>query len=204
MMYAKLFPSLADRKWIEVNLDQLAQADFPETDGPNVLLDPDTCARWIEAIHDRLGADFSFGGMGENRAHLWRGSYLTEFFHLGVDFNVPAGTPVHAVEAGSIWNIEDDYDQDGGWGGKVTISDSGKASLIYAHLDQNSIVHRIGTRIEAGDVIGIVGTTATNGGWFPHLHIQAFQGFPPQDGYGTERDAKNEWRYPNPILEFVV
>ena len=73
-----IFPALAGRRWVGANLDAIARIDFPATDHGNPLNDPWFCDHWVGEVATRLGADHSWGGWLEDRAHLWRGHYLPE------------------------------------------------------------------------------------------------------------------------------
>ena len=67
------------------------------------------------------------------------------------------------------------------WGNYVIIRlDQGGWALL-AHLQQNSIMHAIGTRVEAGDYLGNVGNSGRSP--IPHLHLQAQSS--PEPGSAT-------------------
>jgi murein DD-endopeptidase MepM/ murein hydrolase activator NlpD len=97
--------------------------------------------------------------------------------HLGHDMMAAVGTPVIAVESGTVeclgWN------QYGGW--RIGIrSDDQQRYWYYAHLRQNRPYAenlKEGDRVEAGDVIGYVGRTGysttenVNNITEYHLHI---------------------------------
>lgn len=79
--------------------------------------------------------------------------------HLGHDMMAAIGTPVIAVESGTVeimgWN------QYGGWRVGIRSFDK-KRYYYYAHLRQNKPFHtdlKEGTTVKAGDVIGYVGRT---------------------------------------------
>ena len=79
--------------------------------------------------------------------------------HLGHDMMAAVGTPVIAVESGTVeimgWN------QYGGWRVGIRSFDK-KRYYYYAHLRQNRPFHtdlKEGATIKAGDVIGYVGRT---------------------------------------------
>lgn len=182
MLYQRLFPQLANRSWGTVDLDARARIDYPgesrrRTDNP--LNDPYVCGQWVEQLHKQLAIEFSFGGYMENRSHLWRGHYqeaTRDFVHLGVDYNVPAGTAVAAVRPWIVYDSRVDYEQDGGWGGRVICKHpEAEFYVIYAHLEHGSIVPKE-TQLKEGQQVGIVGNSDVNGGWFPHLHVQCIAG----------------------------
>lgn len=97
-------------------------------------------------------------GNGNCNFWEWRGSYN----HRGEDLVAPAGTPIHAVGAGTVWT-----GWDGGAGNYTMITHSNGAVSVYMH--QSSFAIRSGW-VEAGQVIGYVGSTGNSTG--PHLHFE--------------------------------
>jgi len=77
--------------------------------------------------------------------------------------------PVRAAVAGTIetagWN--------GGYGNYVRIA-HGPIGTAYAHLQSYAPGLAPGTAVEAGDIIGYVGTTGRSTG--PHLHFEVLVG----------------------------
>lgn len=220
-----LFPTLAGRKFAEVDLDREAEPwieKYQREHGASPcspLLDPALCAQFIGELHREKGVDWSYGGYLENRSRLWRGSYLEKsgaFIHLGVDFNVPQGTPFSTEYDASVVLVDDDGDMDGGWGQRMFLKpflpvgkeDVVSVVLIFAHL-QNVRV-RPGCAVQAGTVLGEVGGPPQNGNWAPHLHIQALrydafariltEDFDNLDGYGQpDKLAELAVLFPNPL-----
>ncbi|MEP4196421.1 MAG: M23 family metallopeptidase [Aliishimia sp.] len=86
--------------------------------------------------------------------------------HAGVDWAAPTGTPVHAAAAGKVSHAGDGK----GYGNLVIISHPGGLETRYAHLNAFSAKGRTGTVVQAGDIIGYVGTTGRSTG--PHLHFE--------------------------------
>lgn len=88
-----------------------------------------------------------------------------------VDIAVPVGTPVYAVESGTISKVVH-HPQDGGRfaGDQVTLT--GRDSFFYTHL--SSFVVKAGQKIKRGALIGYSG--AANG--VAHLHIGQMLGNP--------------------------
>jgi peptidoglycan hydrolase-like protein with peptidoglycan-binding domain len=85
-------------------------------------------------------------------------------FHAGVDFLATAGTIVSAAREGRVvWAAPLD-----GFGNCVVISHGRGVRTLYAHLSQ--IDAGLLDRVEAGDRIGIVGSTGHATG--PHLHFE--------------------------------
>ncbi len=86
--------------------------------------------------------------------------------HKGVDFAVPAGTPImasgDAVVASAGW--------DGSYGNLVVLRHQAGYSTAYAHMSRIAKGMKPGTRVHQGQVIGYVGATGRATG--PHLHYE--------------------------------
>jgi murein DD-endopeptidase MepM/ murein hydrolase activator NlpD len=84
--------------------------------------------------------------------------------HPGVDMAGPQGTPIRACRAGTVviasWQ--------GGYGNAVVIDHGGNMATLYGH--QSQIAVQEGQHVDAGQVIGYVGTTGYSTG--PHLHFE--------------------------------
>ncbi|TWV56382.1 M23 family metallopeptidase [Streptomyces misionensis] len=104
------------------------------------------------------------------------GSHWSKGYHTGVDFLVPTGTAVHAVEAGQVVAA--------GWGGsygyQVVIRHADGRYTQYGHL--SAIAVRVGRHVIAGARIGRSGATGNVTG--PHLHFEVRTG----PGFGTDVD----------------
>ncbi|MDX2012532.1 MAG: M23 family metallopeptidase [Myxococcaceae bacterium] len=95
--------------------------------------------------------------------------------HPGLDLRAPDGTPLVAVKAGVVVealdsNGEKGKGDNGGTGGTVVIELEGGARVQYMHMKKGAIVVEKGTRVEAGQVIGL----SNNSGFSkdPHLHFE--------------------------------
>ncbi len=96
--------------------------------------------------------------------------------HLGVDFWLKAGTPVHAVLPGTVFSVHDNS-QAKDYGPTLILShDMGKGNsffTLYGHLSRSSLtLLKPGQEIKKGDLIGYLGHEEENGNWVPHLHFQ--------------------------------
>ncbi|EAR01848.1 aminotransferase class III-fold pyridoxal phosphate-dependent enzyme [Maribacter sp. HTCC2170] len=95
--------------------------------------------------------------------------------HLGIDFWLPANTPVHTMFDGEvIIAVNDEGDKE--YGGLVVLKhafDSRPFYTLYGHLSVASATnHKIGERLNSGEQIGVLGDFPENGNWAPHLHFQ--------------------------------
>ena len=87
-----------------------------------------------------------------------------ERMHEGVDMSAPAGTPIYAAKSGKVTTAS--Y-QKGGAGNYVAINHGDGFSSIYMHMTRY-IVSK-GQYVNAGQVIGYVGSTGISTG--NHLHF---------------------------------
>ena len=99
--------------------------------------------------------------------------------HTGVDIGAPTGTPVHAMQRGRVVLDEDLF-----FSGRTVIVDHGLGLFsFYGHLSESKV--RPGRRVEAGEVIGLVG--ATGRVTAPHLHWAVRLGDARVDGLALVR-----------------
>ncbi|MER7890425.1 M23 family metallopeptidase [Micromonospora sp. NPDC094482] len=89
--------------------------------------------------------------------------------HAGIDFAMPAGTPIHAAAAGTVVKAGDAGD---GYGNSVFIDHGNGYLTHYAH--QSRLVVSVGDKVGVGEVIGYEGSTGDSTG--PHLHFEVHQG----------------------------
>ena len=92
--------------------------------------------------------------------------------HTGLDFASPCGSPVRAVSDGVVTS----QSWAGAYGNQATV-DHGDSESRYAHLSQ----YGAAGPVDAGDVIGYVGTTGNSTGC--HLHLEVVQGGQHIDPY---------------------
>lgn len=92
--------------------------------------------------------------------------------HEAIDILAPAGTPVVAVEDGTIAKL---FVSKAG-GNTIYQFDPGREySYYYAHLDRYAEGLREGAEIRRGQVIGYVGTSGNAPKGTPHLHFAVFR-----------------------------
>lgn len=115
----------------------------------------------------------------------WGGAYSHDDAQNrhAVDFAAEIGTPVLAARAGTVMEVEADFAQAGlhaetfaGRANFVRIVHVDGTMALYAHLDANGVLVRVGQRVRKGEVIGRSGNTGFTAG--PHLHftVQANRG----------------------------
>jgi len=97
--------------------------------------------------------------------------------HSGIDIGAGYGAPIRAAMSGTV--ILAGYN--GGYGNCVVIDHGGGLSTLYGHM--SSVEASEGGRVDAGDLIGEVGSTGNSTG--PHLHFETRVG----------GEAENPMRY---------
>jgi murein DD-endopeptidase MepM/ murein hydrolase activator NlpD len=101
------------------------------------------------AISDVFGSERIFNGK-------------TSSPHLGLDFRVPSGTPVEAMNDGTVLLARPLYFE-----GNFVVLDHGQGLLtLYLHLSEFKV--KEGDQVKRGQVIGLSGGTGRATG--PHLH----------------------------------
>jgi murein DD-endopeptidase MepM/ murein hydrolase activator NlpD len=85
-------------------------------------------------------------------------------FHPGVDLDATSGTPIHAAGAGIVVVAGDC----GGYGNCVVIDHGSSLATLYGH--QSGVLVQVGEHVDAGQTIGLVGSTGMSTG--PHLHFE--------------------------------
>lgn len=111
-----------------------------------------------------------------------RGGYPQALFggartlHVGIDLGAPAGTPVIAPVAGVIEHAGINR-ADGDYGGVLVtrhVREGVACWLLWGHLaHEDARRWRPGDTFGAGASLARLGTPEENGGWPPHLHLQA-------------------------------
>ena len=95
------------------------------------------------------------------RVHPISGEYK---MHQGVDMSAPQGTPIYAAKSGKVTTTAF---QAGGAGYYVSINHGDGFSSVYMHMTHYIV--KPGNYVNAGQVIGYVGSTGGSTG--PHLHF---------------------------------
>lgn len=102
--------------------------------------------------------------------------------YYAIDFNMPTGTPIHAIREGVVFYVKEDSNLGGAsaeflpLANVVQILHADGTWAEYAHLKQNGASVNVGDTVERGDVIGLSGNTGYTTG--PHLHLAVVRNHP--------------------------
>ncbi|WP_020525239.1 M23 family metallopeptidase [Catelliglobosispora koreensis] len=112
--------------------------------------------------------------------------------HYGVDLGGTRGTPIHAASSGIVLIAEcnggSNCDEDGsmstpGYGWKVDILHPDRTVTRYGHMWRQPFV-RTGQTVQAGQVIGLMGTSGNSSG--VHLHFETHTGAPANNANAVD------------------
>ncbi|MGY6499136.1 MAG: peptidoglycan DD-metalloendopeptidase family protein [Microcella sp.] len=115
-------------------------------------------------------------GFGSRAAPCWGCSS----YHQGLDFVPGYGTPIQAIAGGTVTLAQ----QGGGFGNHVHIDhviNGQRVTSVYAHMVWDSSPLSVGDTIEAGDFVGLVGSSGISTA--PHLHFELHLDGVPVDPY---------------------
>ncbi len=127
---------------------------------------------------DRIRYGFPFE-RGTSRALLQ--GYNGEFSHkdtYALDFEMPVGTLVCAARSGVVVAIKEDGTRGGldksleSEANHVTVYHTDGTFAEYVHLKYQGVLVQIGTRLSAGDPLGLSGNTGYSSR--PHLHFAVY------------------------------
>ena len=176
---AKLI-SIADRFDLvvagEPGSEQLLYAGLDRMGALDVQLmrwasDGKAAAGWVDATGTAAQAEAMrmpvSGGVSSSFGMRTHPVYHRQRFHRGVDLRAGAGTPIHAPAAGRVlyagWS--------GGYGRQVRLSHGEGLATTFSHMSR--IAAAPGSMVQAGEVIGYVGSTGLSTG--PHLHYEVYK-----------------------------
>lgn len=146
--------------------DRAATVSFAPIPGGVYYLNP--AGEQPEVVaRDKRGAHMVWPAMGNISTHFHEaGPYWVGGYHQGLDiasqwgWNVFAAWDGVVIEAATGWNR--------GYGTTIVIDHRNGIQTRYAHLGHSFV--ELGDRVEAGDLIGLVGSTGASNG--PHLHFE--------------------------------
>lgn len=155
------YPSIAvtvAKKFTEPDPQQLKEIDQDKVIKDDAFKHFDPDRRWTGNFHppvtapvsDLFGTGRTFNGKVQSR-------------HQGLDYAVPSGTPVKAVNRGTVLLARPLYFE-----GNCVVLDHGQGLLtLYMHLSEIKV--KEGEEISRGQELGLSGGTGRATG--PHLHI---------------------------------
>lgn len=124
------------------------------------------------------GQEYSVGRYNEVRQNMYTSELFTKDkrnIHMGVDIAAPVGEKVFSFYEGELFLFHNN-DQEGDYGPTLIVKYSFEQATLYAlygHLSLESLQNKVvGQKIKQGEVLGTIGDSFVNGGWFPHLHFQ--------------------------------
>lgn len=121
------------------------------------------------------------------------------YFHNGVDFGAPLGSPIIAMADGIVAQSAPN-NNNFGYGTAVTLHhmiNGSKYSTTYGHVLPNSLPFKVGDTVKAGDRIASVGNEGNSAG--AHLHFVLTKGT-YSNASELNKDAANNIN-PIPFLE---
>jgi murein DD-endopeptidase MepM/ murein hydrolase activator NlpD len=147
-----------EKKFTEPNPEQLQQAeeskkikqDYLSRVTPDREWDGNFAAPAEAAISDVYGSQRIFNGKAQRE-------------HQGLDFRIPTGTPVAAMNSGTVLLARFLYFE-----GNCVVIDHGQGLLtLYFHLSEFKV--KEGDLVKRGQIVGLSGGTGRATG--PHLHV---------------------------------
>jgi murein DD-endopeptidase MepM/ murein hydrolase activator NlpD len=141
------------------------------------LSDVNAYQAWIDK---QCQGKIGHGGYFEKRdvyaqSGVFRGNEKARNIHLGIDLWTAAETPIYAPLDGTVHSFSNLLDT-GNYGGVIILEhqiNQQTCYTLYGHINFESINHAVGDNIKAGTQLASLGAHEKNGGWPPHLHLQA-------------------------------
>ena len=124
-------------------------------------------------------AEWTIGRYNEVRKNMYTSNLFSGVrnIHIGIDMGAPINTPVMSFAKGTVHSFG--YNEAALDYGNVAILEYNFGDLdlwaLYGHLSATTIANgrlTIGQTIEAGKIVGWIGSKEENGGWPPHVHFQ--------------------------------
>ena len=158
---AAKYPSIAvsvAKQYTEPSAEQLERIRQDKTVKQDVFGHTSTEQEWSGKFRPPVDAPVS-DVFGTRRTFNGK----VQSMHQGLDYAVPKGTPVSAVNAGTVLLASPLYFE-----GNCVVLDHGQGLLtLYLHLSEIKV--KPGERVERGQEIGLSGGTGRATG--PHLHL---------------------------------
>lgn len=114
---------------------------------------------------------------------------------LAYDFETPVGTQVIAARSGLVVKVRSDLPDDGkqlesGQHNHIMIKHDDGTVAFYAHLQQDSILVKVGDHVSQGQPIAQSGNSGNTRG-IPHLHFGVYQDWPAREGSDVPVNFRN-------------
>ena len=135
--------------------------EFDKVDAFKTILSPD---KFWNGVFRRPSQGRVSSEYGVRR--YYNGVFADNYYHRGIDYAAPTGSPVIAPAAGRVALVGRVVDGFELHGNTIGVDHGQGVESIFIHL--NSINVHEGDFVEAGQVIGTVGSTGASTG--PHLH----------------------------------
>ena len=156
-VYPKIAVTVA-KQYTEPSPEQLSEISADKTIKEKIFSEVNAHRLWAGPFVAPVSAPVS-GVFGTERVF----NQQVQSRHQGLDFAVPAGTPVHAINSGTVLLARPMYFE-GNW----IVIDHGQGLLsLYLHLSEFKV--KEGEQIRSGQLIGLSGGTGRATG--PHLHL---------------------------------
>lgn len=136
-------------------------------------IDADSLAALIEGLRERDLELPVVGIVGDDLRDDYDDSRSGGRIHEALDILAPRGSPVVAVEDGTIASL--DPSQGGGGIVVYQYDPAGEFVYYYAHLEGYTDGLEEGQPVERGDVLGYVGTSGNAPPDVPHLHFAIYK-----------------------------
>lgn len=145
-------------EYVEPPKETLVRIEKEQVVKKDVFAESAADALWLGSFQQPATASVS-GVFGS--ARVFNGEKRSQ--HAGLDFRVPAGTPIHAANAGRIILARNLYFE-----GNCVVIDHGQGLMtLYLHLSEFKV--KEGDQVEKGQLIGLSGGTGR--ATAPHLHF---------------------------------
>ena len=114
----------------------------------------------------------------QGKKYLLIQGYKSKLSHknrMALDFKMKKGSPVTAAREGLVVRVEQGYTRGGyskkylGKANVVVIRHLDNSQAMYAHLQHNSVLVKVGDSVKAGQMIAKSGSTGYSA--MPHLHF---------------------------------
>ena len=134
---------------------------------------------------DVLDTGLLTGPWGCSRGFEWSTKYVDgkptnqKSFHNGIDLTAPGGTPIGAPVSGEVTHVGT---LEGDAGNNITLKGDNGLVYRFLHLSEPSKLSA-GDRVNAGSLVGFVGTTGNSSGNHLHLGVKSGKDWVDPIGY---------------------